>query len=110
LVVGKDGFIKAIGPADVIRRQFSGETFEEIIDCSGKCILPVGRSHLHGNSPGRRRDPLHRGAHAPSLRGGAVPLLPATAPVHDEGWHHAGGVQEWIWPRPGDRAQDAACD
>uniref|UniRef100_A0A2K5E798 Probable imidazolonepropionase n=1 Tax=Aotus nancymaae TaxID=37293 RepID=A0A2K5E798_AOTNA len=40
LVVGTDGLIKAIGPADVIRRQFSGETFEEIIDCSGKCILP----------------------------------------------------------------------
>ncbi|ERE91831.1 putative imidazolonepropionase [Cricetulus griseus] len=40
LVVGTDGFIKAIGPADVIQRQFSGETFEERIDCSGKCILP----------------------------------------------------------------------
>ncbi|KAK7824921.1 hypothetical protein U0070_014127 [Myodes glareolus] len=40
LVVGSDGFIKAIGPADVIQRQFSGETFEERIDCSGKCVLP----------------------------------------------------------------------
>lgn len=36
----RDGFIKAIGPADVIQRQFSGETFEERIDCSGKCVLP----------------------------------------------------------------------
>ncbi|KAB1269758.1 putative imidazolonepropionase [Camelus dromedarius] len=40
LVVGTDGLIKAIGPADAIRKQFSGETFEERIDCSGKCILP----------------------------------------------------------------------
>uniref|UniRef100_A0A2K5YF04 imidazolonepropionase n=1 Tax=Mandrillus leucophaeus TaxID=9568 RepID=A0A2K5YF04_MANLE len=55
LVVGKDGFIKAIGPADVIRRQFSGETFEEIIDCSGKCILPgLVDAHTHPVWAGER--------------------------------------------------------
>ncbi|XP_024904414.1 probable imidazolonepropionase, partial [Pteropus alecto] len=36
----RDGFIKAISPADVIQKQFSEEKFEERIDCSGKCILP----------------------------------------------------------------------
>lgn len=36
----RDGLIKAIGPADVIQEQFSEATFEERIDCSGKCILP----------------------------------------------------------------------
>lgn len=35
-----DGLIKAVGPAAVIQKQFSGETFEERIDCSGKCVLP----------------------------------------------------------------------
>lgn len=36
----RDGLIKAIGPADAIQKMFSEETFEERIDCSGKCILP----------------------------------------------------------------------
>lgn len=70
----------------------------------------VGRGYVHGHSPGRRRDQLHRGAHSPSLGGGTVLLLPGAAAVHDEGWHHAGGVQERLWPQPGDRAQDVACD
>ncbi|XP_019497214.1 PREDICTED: probable imidazolonepropionase isoform X1 [Hipposideros armiger] len=48
LVVGTDGFIKAIGPADAIKKQFSEETFEERIDCSGKCILPgLVDAHTH---------------------------------------------------------------
>ncbi|XP_019497215.1 PREDICTED: probable imidazolonepropionase isoform X2 [Hipposideros armiger] len=43
-----DGFIKAIGPADAIKKQFSEETFEERIDCSGKCILPgLVDAHTH---------------------------------------------------------------
>ncbi|ERE91833.1 putative imidazolonepropionase [Cricetulus griseus] len=55
LVVGTDGFIKAIGPADVIQRQFSGETFEERIDCSGKCILPgLVDAHTHPVWAGER--------------------------------------------------------
>lgn len=36
----RDGFLKAIGPADAIRELFAEDTFEERIDCSGKCILP----------------------------------------------------------------------
>ncbi|CAH7326869.1 probable imidazolonepropionase [Phodopus roborovskii] len=55
LVVGTDGFIKAIGPADVIQRQFSGETFEERIDCSGKCVLPgLVDAHTHPVWAGER--------------------------------------------------------
>uniref|UniRef100_A0A8U8CGH8 Probable imidazolonepropionase n=1 Tax=Geospiza parvula TaxID=87175 RepID=A0A8U8CGH8_GEOPR len=40
LVVGLDGCIKAVGQADVIRNEFSEASFERIIDCSGKCVLP----------------------------------------------------------------------
>ncbi|XP_075716228.1 putative imidazolonepropionase [Rhinoderma darwinii] len=40
LVVGSDGFIKAIGPTKAIRSQFSHAEFEAVIDCSGKCVLP----------------------------------------------------------------------
>ncbi|XP_075408835.1 putative imidazolonepropionase [Tenrec ecaudatus] len=55
LVVGTDGLIKAIGPADVIQRQFSEETFEEKIDCSGKCILPgLVDAHTHPVWAGER--------------------------------------------------------
>ncbi|ELW61513.1 putative imidazolonepropionase [Tupaia chinensis] len=55
LVVGTDGFIKAIGPADEIKRQFSEETFEERIDCSGKCILPgLVDAHTHPVWAGER--------------------------------------------------------
>lgn len=36
----RDGCIKAVGPVDAIRRQFSETSFEKIIDCSGKCVLP----------------------------------------------------------------------
>ncbi|KAM8978752.1 probable imidazolonepropionase isoform X1 [Sarcophilus harrisii] len=48
LVVGGDGCIKAIGPADAIRREFSKVSFEERINCSGKCILPgLVDAHTH---------------------------------------------------------------
>ncbi|XP_064307313.1 probable imidazolonepropionase isoform X2 [Phalacrocorax carbo] len=48
LVVGLDGCIKAVGQADEIRNQFSGATFERIIDCSGKCVLPgLVDAHTH---------------------------------------------------------------
>ncbi|KAM4672018.1 putative imidazolonepropionase isoform 1-T2 [Amazona ochrocephala] len=48
LVVGLDGCIKAVGQADVIRNQFSGATFERVIDCSGKCVLPgLVDAHTH---------------------------------------------------------------
>ncbi|XP_048213946.1 probable imidazolonepropionase [Perognathus longimembris pacificus] len=55
LVVGTDGLIKAIGPADVIQRQFSEDTFEERIDCSGKCVLPgLVDAHTHPVWAGER--------------------------------------------------------
>uniref|UniRef100_A0A8D0H5S7 Probable imidazolonepropionase n=1 Tax=Sphenodon punctatus TaxID=8508 RepID=A0A8D0H5S7_SPHPU len=48
VVIGKDGYIKAVGHADSIRRQFSEASFEKIIDCSGKCILPgLVDAHTH---------------------------------------------------------------
>ncbi|XP_015668127.1 probable imidazolonepropionase [Protobothrops mucrosquamatus] len=48
VVVGKDGSIKAVGDARAIREQFSGATFDKIIDCSGKCILPgLVDAHTH---------------------------------------------------------------
>uniref|UniRef100_A0A8C0UTQ0 Probable imidazolonepropionase n=1 Tax=Cyanistes caeruleus TaxID=156563 RepID=A0A8C0UTQ0_CYACU len=44
----RDGCIKAVGQADVIRNQFSEATFERIIDCSGKCVLPgLVDAHTH---------------------------------------------------------------
>lgn len=55
LVVGADGLIKAIGPASAIQRQFSGDTFEERIDCSGKCVLPgLVDAHTHPVWAGER--------------------------------------------------------
>uniref|UniRef100_A0A4W2HWE4 Probable imidazolonepropionase n=2 Tax=Bos indicus x Bos taurus TaxID=30522 RepID=A0A4W2HWE4_BOBOX len=54
-VLIRDGFIKAIGPADAIQKQFSEETFEERIDCSGKCILPgLVDAHTHPVWAGER--------------------------------------------------------
>ncbi|KAM4035947.1 putative imidazolonepropionase [Anomaloglossus baeobatrachus] len=40
LVVGNDGFIKALGPTNDIHNQFCHEEFETVIDCTGKCVLP----------------------------------------------------------------------
>ncbi|XP_026355642.1 probable imidazolonepropionase isoform X2 [Ursus arctos] len=55
VVVGTDGFIEAIGPADAIRKLFSEETFRERIDCSGKCILPgLVDAHTHPVWAGER--------------------------------------------------------
>uniref|UniRef100_A0A8D0S9E3 Probable imidazolonepropionase n=1 Tax=Sus scrofa TaxID=9823 RepID=A0A8D0S9E3_PIG len=55
LVVGTDGFLKAIGPADAIRELFAEDTFEERIDCSGKCILPgLVDAHTHPVWAGER--------------------------------------------------------
>ncbi|XP_069830471.1 probable imidazolonepropionase isoform X2 [Dendropsophus ebraccatus] len=38
--IAVDGFIKAIGPTEAIRSQFSHAEFETVIDCSEKCVLP----------------------------------------------------------------------
>ncbi|KAJ6656321.1 hypothetical protein lerEdw1_003824 [Lerista edwardsae] len=48
VVIGKDGNIMAAGDAGVIHKQFSGASFEKIIDCSGKCIMPgLIDAHTH---------------------------------------------------------------
>ncbi|KAJ7329930.1 hypothetical protein JRQ81_016104 [Phrynocephalus forsythii] len=48
VVIGKDGYIKAVGEVSAIRKQFSGASFEKRIDCSGKCILPgLVDTHTH---------------------------------------------------------------
>ncbi|XP_032644410.1 putative imidazolonepropionase [Chelonoidis abingdonii] len=48
VVIGKDGCIKAVGHTDAILQQFSEASFEKIIDCSGKCILPgLVDAHTH---------------------------------------------------------------
>ncbi|XP_044083781.1 probable imidazolonepropionase [Neovison vison] len=55
LVVGTDGFIKAIGPADEIQKMFCEDSFDERIDCSGKCILPgLVDAHTHPVWAGER--------------------------------------------------------
>nr|XP_033807415.1 probable imidazolonepropionase [Geotrypetes seraphini] len=48
LVLGRDGYIKAVGPADAIKTQFSNASFDKIIDCSGMCVLPgLVDAHTH---------------------------------------------------------------
>ncbi|XP_075789803.1 putative imidazolonepropionase [Pelodiscus sinensis] len=48
LVIGTDGCVKAVGHADAIHQQFSDASFEKIIDCSGKCVLPgLVDAHTH---------------------------------------------------------------
>ncbi|XP_069474049.1 probable imidazolonepropionase [Ambystoma mexicanum] len=48
VVVGKDGCIKAIGPRSAIQTQFSKSSFDRVIDCSGKCVLPgLVDAHTH---------------------------------------------------------------
>ncbi|KAG2460340.1 HUTI imidazolonepropionase, partial [Polypterus senegalus] len=48
LVIGRDGLIKAVGPATAIASQFKGATFEKIIDAEGMCIIPgLVDAHTH---------------------------------------------------------------
>ncbi|KAG7244114.1 hypothetical protein INR49_004931 [Caranx melampygus] len=43
-----DGLIKAVGAAETIRAQFSGATFDEVIDATGMCVLPgLVDAHTH---------------------------------------------------------------
>lgn len=36
----RDGLIKAVGPAEAISLQYSGASFDEVIDAEGMCVLP----------------------------------------------------------------------
>ncbi|XP_053107238.1 probable imidazolonepropionase [Hemicordylus capensis] len=48
VVIGKDGYIKEVGDAGAIHKQFVGASFEKTIDCSGKCIIPgLVDAHTH---------------------------------------------------------------
>ncbi|TNM91585.1 hypothetical protein fugu_019965 [Takifugu bimaculatus] len=69
VVIGRDGLIEAVGPSKAISLQYSGASFDKVIDAKGMCVLPAGRCHLHGCAPRRWRDSLHGGAHS---RGGGL--------------------------------------
>ncbi|XP_060937410.1 probable imidazolonepropionase [Limanda limanda] len=48
VVVGSDGLIEAVGPAETIRAQYSKETFDKVIDASGMCVMPgLVDAHTH---------------------------------------------------------------
>ena len=35
-----DGLIKAVGPSEIIRAQFSEASCDKVIDATGMCVLP----------------------------------------------------------------------
>lgn len=40
LVLFSDGLIKAVGPAEMIKVQYSEVSFDKVIDATGMCVLP----------------------------------------------------------------------
>lgn len=48
VVVGSDGLIKAVGPADAIKAQYPEALFDKVIDATGMCVLPgLVDAHTH---------------------------------------------------------------
>ncbi|XP_067110694.1 probable imidazolonepropionase [Osmerus mordax] len=48
VIIGSDGLIKAVGPAETIEAQYSGESFDKVIDASGMCVIPgLVDAHTH---------------------------------------------------------------
>uniref|UniRef100_H3D556 Probable imidazolonepropionase n=1 Tax=Tetraodon nigroviridis TaxID=99883 RepID=H3D556_TETNG len=48
VVIGRDGLIKAVGPAEAIRLQYSEAAFDKVIDAKGMCVLPgLVDAHTH---------------------------------------------------------------
>ncbi|XP_056280676.1 probable imidazolonepropionase [Pseudoliparis swirei] len=48
VVIGRDGLIKAVGPAETIREQYPESSFDRVIDAAGMCVLPgLVDAHTH---------------------------------------------------------------
>lgn len=48
VVIGRDGLIKAVGPAETIRTQYPEVSFDKVIDATGMCVLPgLVDAHTH---------------------------------------------------------------
>ncbi|MED6267600.1 putative imidazolonepropionase [Characodon lateralis] len=48
VVIGSDGLIRAVGPAETIRTQYSESSFDNVIDATGMCVLPgLVDAHTH---------------------------------------------------------------
>uniref|UniRef100_A0A3Q4H0G4 imidazolonepropionase n=1 Tax=Neolamprologus brichardi TaxID=32507 RepID=A0A3Q4H0G4_NEOBR len=48
VVIGSDGLIKAVGPAETIRAQYAEALFDKVIDAAGMCVLPgLVDAHTH---------------------------------------------------------------
>uniref|UniRef100_A0A8B9KZ63 imidazolonepropionase n=1 Tax=Astyanax mexicanus TaxID=7994 RepID=A0A8B9KZ63_ASTMX len=48
VVIGHDGLIKAVGPADSIESQFRRAVFDKVLDATGMCVLPgLVDAHTH---------------------------------------------------------------
>uniref|UniRef100_A0A672SK25 imidazolonepropionase n=1 Tax=Sinocyclocheilus grahami TaxID=75366 RepID=A0A672SK25_SINGR len=48
VLIGHDGLIKAVGPADIIEFQFKGAKFDNVLDASGMCVIPgLVDAHTH---------------------------------------------------------------
>ncbi|KAM9327844.1 putative imidazolonepropionase [Pholidichthys leucotaenia] len=48
VVIGSDGLIKAVGPAETVRAQYPETSFDKVIDATGMCVLPgLVDAHTH---------------------------------------------------------------
>ncbi|XP_076015861.1 putative imidazolonepropionase [Genypterus blacodes] len=48
MVIGRDGLIKAVGPADAIRSQYAEASFDRVVDAEGMCVVPgLVDAHTH---------------------------------------------------------------
>ncbi|XP_037317039.2 probable imidazolonepropionase [Pungitius pungitius] len=48
VVIGSDGLIEAVGPAEVLCAQYSDASFDHVIDATGMCVVPgLVDAHTH---------------------------------------------------------------